>query len=79
MGNRGAEELRTWRLPLTLRLSSALKTSRHLRSARVFCLADGTPITRDRVIEAIRGAQRVAGLPQSACTFWGIPSVRIWR
>jgi site-specific recombinase XerD len=28
-------------------------------------LPDGTPITRDRVIQAIRGSQRVAGLPQA--------------
>jgi site-specific recombinase XerD len=31
----------------------------------VFCLPDGTPITRDRVIKAIRGAPRVAGLSQA--------------
>jgi len=56
---------RSRRLPMTQRLTSALKASRHLRSARVLCLPDGTPITRDRVIKAIRGAQRVAGLPQA--------------
>lgn len=56
---------RTRRLPMTLRLTAALKASRHLRSARVFCLSDGTAITRDRVIKAIRGAQRAAGLQQS--------------
>ena len=50
---------------MTQRLTSALKASRHLRSARVLCLLDGTPITRDRVTKAIRGAQRVAGLPQA--------------
>ncbi len=38
--------------------------SRHLRSERVLCLPDGAPITRDRVIKAVRGAQRVAGLEQ---------------
>ncbi len=36
------------------------KATRHLRCSCVLCLADGTPITRDRVIKAIRGAQRVA-------------------
>jgi integrase len=56
---------RSRRLPMTQRLTSALKASRHLRSARVLCLLDGTPITRDRVIKAIRGAQRVAGLRQA--------------
>jgi integrase len=48
------------RVPLTQRLAAALKASRHLRGERVLCLTDGTPITRDRVIKAIRAAQRVA-------------------
>jgi integrase len=56
---------RSRRLPMTQRLTSALKTARHLRSARVLCLPDGAPITRDRVIKAIRGSQRMAGLPQA--------------
>jgi integrase len=54
---------RSRRLPMTQRLTNALKAARHLRSPRVLCLPDGTPITRDRVIKAIRGAQRVAGVP----------------
>ena len=49
---------------MTQRLTAALKAARHLRSDRVLCLADGAPITRDRVIKAIRGAQRVAGIDQ---------------
>jgi integrase len=56
---------RSRRLPMTQRLASALKAYRHLRSTRVLCLPDGTPITRDRVIKAIRGSQRVAGLPHA--------------
>ena len=32
---------------------------------QVLCLSDGQPITRDRVIKAIRGAQRVAGLSEA--------------
>ena len=32
---------------------------------RPLCLPDGSPITRDRVIKAIRGAQRVAGLSEA--------------
>jgi site-specific recombinase XerD len=47
---------------MTQQLTSALKAFRHLRSERVLCLPDGTPMTRDRVIKAIRSAQRVAGL-----------------
>ena len=52
-------------LPMTLRLTNALKASRHLRGPQVLCLSDGTPTTRDRVIKAIRASQRVAGLPQA--------------
>jgi integrase len=55
---------RSRQLPMTQRLTAALKAARHLRSERVLCLADGAPITRDRVIKAIRGAQRVAGIAQ---------------
>lgn len=49
---------------MTQRLTAALKTVRHLRSERVLCLPDGSPITRDRVIKAVRGAQRVVGLAE---------------
>jgi len=55
---------RSRRLPMTQRLTAALKTGRHLRGDRVLCLPDGSPITRDRVIKAVRGAQRVAGIEQ---------------
>ena len=57
---------RSRRLPMTQRLTAALKAARHLRSDQVLCLADGAPITRDRVIKPIRGAQRVAGIDQGA-------------
>jgi site-specific recombinase XerD len=49
---------------MSQRLTAALKAARHLRGERVLCLADGAPITRDRVIKAVRGAQRVAGIEQ---------------
>jgi site-specific recombinase XerD len=49
---------------MTQRLTAALKAARHLRSDRVLCLPDGSPITRDRVIKAVRGAQRIAGIEQ---------------
>jgi integrase len=42
---------RSRRLPMTQRLTAALKAAQHLRSDRVLCLADGAPITRDRVIK----------------------------
>src|SRR4051794_34314348 len=60
----GAERRASQQLPMTQRLTAALKASRHLRSERVLCLPDGSPITRDRVIKAIRAAQRVAGLAE---------------
>ena len=55
---------RSRQLPMTQRLTAALKAGRHPRSDRVLCLADGSPMTRDRVIKAVRGAQRVAGIEQ---------------
>jgi len=53
---------RTRQLPMTQRLASALKKARHLRSDRVLAVEDGLPMTRDRVIKAIRGAQLIAGI-----------------
>src|SRR5574339_827002 len=51
-------------LLMTRRLTAALKSARHLRSDRVLCLSDGSAMTRDRVIKAVRGAQRAAGIDQ---------------
>jgi len=53
---------RSRRVSLTQRLTGALKSARHLRSNRVLSLPDGSPITRDRVIKGVRGAQRAAGV-----------------
>jgi len=55
---------RSRQLPLTQRLTAGLKAIRHLRSDRVLSLTDGSSITRDRVIKAVRGAQRAAGIEQ---------------
>jgi integrase len=55
---------RSRQLPMTQRLTAALKAAKHLRSERVLGLPNGSPITRDRVIKAVRGAQRVAGIEQ---------------
>ena len=49
---------------MTQRLTAAVKAVRHLRGERVLCLPDGSPITRDCVIKAVRGAQRIAGIEQ---------------
>ena len=55
---------RSRQFPLTQRLTAALKAARQLQSERVLRLPDGSPITRDRVIKAVRSAQRVAGLSE---------------
>jgi integrase len=55
---------RSRQLPMTQRLTAALKSARHLRSDRVLCVSGGAPITRDRVIKAVRAAQRAAGIEQ---------------
>jgi site-specific recombinase XerD len=46
---------------MTQRLTAAF---RHLRGDRVLCLSDGAPLTHDRVIRAVRGAQPIAGIGQ---------------
>jgi len=51
---------RVRRLHMTRRLANALRAHRNLRSRRVLSLHDGSPTTRDRVIKAIRAAQRAA-------------------
>ena len=55
---------RSRQLPLTQRLTAALQGARHLNGERVLCLANGSGITRDRVIKAVRGAQGVAGIEE---------------
>jgi integrase len=56
---------RSRNVPLTKRLTDALRANRSLRSERVLSLNDGSPITRDRVIKAIRGAERAAGVHEA--------------
>ena len=59
------------RVPLTERLAAALRSWRHLRGERVLCLPDGSPVTRDRVIKAIRSAQQ-----QAHTTYAGVHVLR---
>ena len=51
------------RVPLTRRLAAALSAQRHLRSARVLCQDDGTPLTRPFVQAKMKRASRRAGMP----------------
>ena len=68
---------RSRQLPLTERLTAALKAVRHLRGERVLCLADGSPITRDRVIKAV--ALSASRASSRVRTSFGTRSARIWR
>jgi len=49
-------------VPLTVRLTNALREHRHLRGRRVLCANDGTPFTKKMVQILVRGAARRAGL-----------------
>src|SRR5690242_21474370 len=52
-------------VPMTARLAAALQGHRHLKSKRVLCLEDGSPLTQDVVGEYVRKAGRKANLPAS--------------
>jgi integrase len=50
------------RVPLTARLHAALRSHRHLRGPRVFCNADGSPLSIWQLHERLWAACRRAGL-----------------
>jgi integrase len=52
-------------VPLTVRLATALREHRHLRSDRVLCLPDGSPMSADIVKHHIERAARRAHIGQS--------------
>jgi integrase len=52
-------------VPMTTRLAAALRQHRHLRSARVLCQADGTPLSADVVKHHVDRAARRAGLSRN--------------
>ena len=52
-------------VPMTTRLTTALREHRHLRSPRVLCQGNGAPLTQDIVGEHVRKAARKAGVPGS--------------
>jgi integrase len=49
-------------VPLTMRLATALREHRHLRSPRVFCQSDGIPFTPKIVSDHVRRAARLANM-----------------
>jgi integrase len=52
-------------VPMTMRLASALREYRHLRSARVLCQRDGSPLSADVVKHHVERAARRAQLNAS--------------
>ncbi len=49
-------------VPMTARLHAALRQHKHLRSSRVLCENDGTPLTRQQVQYRVNRAARIAGV-----------------
>jgi site-specific recombinase XerD len=52
-------------VPLTIRLAAALREHRHLRTDRVLCLADGSPLSADVVKHHVERAARRAQIKQN--------------
>jgi site-specific recombinase XerD len=52
-------------VPLTLRLTAALREHRHLKGQRVLCQSDGAPLKVDMVADHVRRAARRAGVAVS--------------
>ena len=52
-------------IPMTIRLMTALRDRRHLRSSRVLCHADGSPLSADVVKHHVERAARRAQLGES--------------
>jgi integrase len=52
-------------VPLTVRLTGALREHRHLRSDRVLCQADGSPMSADIVKHHVERAARRAQIAQN--------------
>jgi integrase len=49
-------------VPMTARLAASLRRYQHLRSKRVLCQEDGSPVTQDMVGDHVRRAARKAGV-----------------
>jgi integrase len=56
---------RLWHVPMTARLAAALREHRHLKSQRVLCQDDGSPLTQDMAGDHVRRAARKAGVTVS--------------
>jgi len=52
-------------VPMTVRLATALREHRHLRSARVLCESDGSPLSADVVKHHVERAARRADIRES--------------
>jgi Phage integrase family len=58
----GREGWRSRHIPLTVRLTDALRAHRHLRSARALCRSDGSPLSRQVVQYYVKRAARRANV-----------------
>jgi integrase len=65
-------------VPLTVRLATALREHRHLRSARVLC-RNTAPLSADVVKHPWNGRLGVRGSRRTGCIACAIRSARIWR
>lgn len=65
-------------VPMTSRLALALREHRHLKSPRVLCQDDGSPLTQDIVGKYVRKTGRQV-LRLAALTGYGTRSVHTWR
>ena len=61
-GTRANQGVTTDRMPLTLRLTAALRQHRHLKGSRVLCSGDGKPLTQHLVQHHVARAARRANL-----------------
>ncbi len=66
-------------VPLTVRLATALREFRHLRTPEVLCQDDGKPLTEKIVQRLLRHAAKRAGWQTTVLTSFVTRSARTWR
>ena len=66
-------------VPMTARLASALREHRHLKSPRVLCLDDGSPLTQDVVGKCVPRPGGTRAFQPAAPTGSDTRSARTWR
>jgi integrase len=66
-------------VPLTIRLATTLREHHHLRSDRVWCQSDGSPMSADIVKHHVERAAAGADCAERCTPFAAHVSVHIWR